>query len=303
MILIVGSGRVGSTIAMILVERELGDVSLIDIIPGLPQGEALDLSHYAAEIGNDAKIAGSNDYASLRGSELVIVTAGLARKPGMTRMDLLTKNASIIGSVSREIAKHAPDAIVIVVTNPMDAMTYVALRATGFPKKRVIGMGGMLDLSRYKEFLATRLGISRASIEGLVVGEHGESMTPLITNTSAFGVPLLRFVSEADAREVTEETRKVAAKVIELKGATFYAPANGVARMVEAIVYDKKALLPLSTYLEGEFGVSGICIGVPAILGRGGVERIVEVDMSPAERESFDKGVATLREALSSLKL
>jgi malate dehydrogenase len=300
---IIGSGRVGSTIAMILVQRALGDVALVDIIPGLPEGEALDLSHMAAELGIDSKIVGSNDYSVLQGSDVVVVTAGLARKPGMTRMDLLTKNATIISSVSKEIAKYAPESIAIMITNPMDAMTYVALKTTGFPKRRVIGMGGMLDLSRYKEFLSEKLHISRASIEALVIGEHGESMCPLVSNSSVNGVPLSLFLSESEAKEAIDETRKIAAKVIQLKGATFYAPANGVVRMVEAIMFDKKALLPLSTYLEGEYGVNGLCIGVPAILGRQGVERIVEIELSASEKESFNKGVETLREALRSVNV
>ncbi|HKW03758.1 MAG TPA: malate dehydrogenase [Nitrososphaerales archaeon] len=301
MIGLVGSGRVGSTLAMILAQRNVDDITLVDIIQGLPQGEALDLGHMSAELGVDVKIKGSNDYSALSGAEIVVVTAGLARKPGMTRMDLLLKNAGIIKGVSQEIAKYAPDSKIIMVTNPMDAMTYVALKTTGFGKKRVFGMGGMLDLSRFKQLLCEDLRVSRSSVNALVIGEHGESMTPLPSFTSVNGIPLKNFLSESQISADIEKTRKVAAEVIALKGATFYAPANGIARMVEAIHYDKKALLPVSAYLEGEYGVSGICIGVPAIIGGEGVEKIVELDLFGEEKASFEKGVSTLKEAIASL--
>ncbi|MHB8565960.1 MAG: malate dehydrogenase [Nitrososphaerales archaeon] len=301
MISIVGSGRVGSTLAMILVQRNVDDVTLVDIVPGLPEGEALDLSHMASEIGVDVNVKGSNDYSALKGSDIVVVTAGLARKPGMTRMDLLTKNAGIIKSVTQEVAKYAPDSKLIMVTNPLDAMTYVALKSTGFPKNRVFGMSGMLDLSRFKQLISDYLHVSRSSIDALVIGEHGESMTPLPGFTSVGGIPLRTLLSEQQIDETIDKTRKVAAEVIAKKGATFYAPANGIARMVEAVSYDKKALLPCSTFLEGEYGVSGICIGVPIIVGANGVEKIIELELSGKEKESFDRGVATLKEAIASI--
>ena len=301
MISIIGSGRVGSTVGMILVQRNVDDVNFVDIIPGLPEGEALDLSHMAAELGVDVKITGSNDYSSLRGSDLVIVTAGLARKPGMTRMDLLMKNSGIIKSVTAEVAKYAPESILIMVTNPLDAMAYVALKSTGFPKQRVFGMSGMLDLSRFKQLLSEELHLSRSSIDALVIGEHGESMTPLSSFTAVNGIPLKNMLSEQEIDGAIEKTRKVAAEVIAKKGATFYAPANGVARMVEAVKYDKKALLPVSAYLEGEYGLSGLFIGVPAIIGAGGVEKIVELELSGKEKESFDRGAATLKEAIAAI--
>jgi len=214
MISIIGSGRVGSTLAMILVQRNIDDVTLVDIIPNLPEGEALDLSHMASELGVDARISGSNDYSALKGSDIVVVTAGLARKPGMTRMDLLTKNAGIIKSVSQEVARYAPNCKLIMVTNPLDAMTLVALKASGFPKNRVFGMSGMLDLSRFKQLLADYLHVSRSSIDALVIGEHGESMTPLPSYTSVSGIPLRKLLSEQQIDEAIEKTRKVAAEVI-----------------------------------------------------------------------------------------
>lgn len=286
---------------MILVQRNVDDVMLVDIIPGLPEGEALDLSHMAAELGIDVKISGSNDYSALRGSDIVIVTAGLARKPGMTRMDLLTKNAGIIKSVASEVSKYAPDSKLIMVTNPLDAMTYVALKTTGFKKSRVFGMGGMLDLSRFKQLLSEALHVSRSSIDALVLGEHGESMTPVASYSSVNGIPMRHFLNDAQIDDAIDKTRKVAAEVIAKKGATFYAPANGIARMVEAVHYDKKALLPVSAYLEGEYGLSNICIGVPVILGKDGVEKIVEVDLQGKEKESFEKGAATLKDAIAAL--
>ena len=227
----------------------------------------------------------------------------MVEETGMTRMDLLAKNAGIIKSVTQEVAKHAPDSKLIMVTNPLDAMTYVALKSTGFKKGRVFGMSGMLDLSRFKQLLSEALHASRASINALVIGEHGESMTPLPSYTSVNGIPLKSLLTEAQIDEAIEKTRKVAAEVIAKKGATFYAPANGVARMVEAVRYDKKALIPVSTYLEGEYGVSGICIGVPAIIGAEGVEKIIQVPLSGKEKESFDKGAATLKEAVASIQL
>lgn len=301
MISIIGSGRVGSTLAMILVERNVDDVTLIDIIPGLPEGEALDLSHMAAELGIDRKITGSNDYAALKGSDIVVVTAGLARKPGMTRMDLLQKNAGIIKSVAAEVAKYSPECVLIMVTNPLDAMTYFALKTTGFKKNRVFGMGGMLDLSRFKQLLSEELNVSRSSIDALVLGEHGESMTPVPSFSSVNGIPLTNFLSDEQLDLAIDKTRKIAAEVIAKKGATFYAPGNGIARMVEAVRYDKKALLPVSAYLEGEYGLSGLCIGVPAIIGRDGVEKIIELDLQGKEKESFMKGAATLKEAIAAL--
>ena len=301
MISIIGSGRVGSTLAMILVQRNMDDITLVDIIPGLPEGEALDLSHMAAELGIDVKITGSNDYAALRGSEIVVVTAGLARKPGMTRMDLLTKNAGIIKSVAGEVAKYAPDCKLIMVTNPLDAMTYVALKTTGFKKSRVFGMGGMLDLSRFKQLLSEDLHVSRSSIDALVLGEHGESMTPVPSYSSVNGIPLRHLLNEQQLDDAIDKTRKVAAEVIAKKGATFYAPANGIARMVEAVFYDKRALLPVSAYVEGEYGLSSLCIGVPAIIGKEGVEKIIELELQGKEKESFLKGANILKEAIAAL--
>ena len=303
MIGIAGAGKVGAQAALEIASMGLDDISLVDIVPGLAEGEALDISHRQADAGVDVSVRGSVDFSALSGAELVIVAAGLGRKPGMTRMDLLTKNSGIIASVTKEVAKYAPQSTVLMVTNPMDAMTYVALKTTGFPKARVVGQGGVLDNSRFKYVIAKRLGVSRASITSLVIGEHGENMIPVASHTSISGVPLTSLLNEEEVQQAIEDTRKVAAEVISKKGATIFAPGVSVARMAKAIVEDSKEVLAASTYLEGEYGVSGICIGVPVELGRGGVEKIYELKLSDRERDCFNKGADALREAISSLAL
>lgn len=301
MIAIIGSGRVGSSIALQIATRDLDDITLIDIIQGLPQGEALDLGQALAEQGTDVDILGSNDYKDMTGSDLVIIPAGLARKPGMTRLDLLQKNAGIIRGICEKIVEYAPKSMVLMVTNPMDVMTYVAYTATRFGRQRVFGMGGLLDLSRFKYSLAKTLNVSRASIQAMVIGEHGENMLPLPRYSSVHGIPVTELLTEAQLEDAIEQTRKIAIEVITLKGATFYAPAHGVTKMVEAIVKDKKAVLPLSAYLDGEYGVRDVCVGVPAVLGRNGVEKIVELKLNQSEQAAFMKGVRTLQEAVKSV--
>ncbi len=297
----VGAGKVGAQAALEIASGGVDDIRLVDIVPGLAEGEALDIGHRLSDAGVDIDVSGSSDYSTLGGCDLVIVTAGLARKPGMTRMDLLGKNSGIIASVSREIAKHAPGAVILMVTNPMDAMTFVAMKASGFPKQRIVGQGGVLDNSRFKYVLARKLGVSRGSIASIVLGEHGESMIPIASHTSVSGVPLSTILSEEEVLQAIEDTRKVAADVIAKKGATIFAPGNAIARMARSIAWDRKEVLGASTYLEGEYGVSGICIGVPVKLGAGGVEQIYQLDLSVREREWFNKGAETLREAVASI--
>ncbi|MFQ6135299.1 MAG: malate dehydrogenase, partial [Nitrososphaerales archaeon] len=270
MITIVGVGRIGSTVASNLITRSLDDILLIDIIEGLPQGEALDLGHMAASYGVDVALRGTNDYEDIEGSDMVVVTAGLPRRPGMTRLDLLQKNAQIVGDVSLKIAEYAPESKVLMVTNPLDVMTYVALKVTGFQAKRVLGMGGLLDSARFRYFISEALGVSRSSVQALVIGEHGESMLPLPKYSTVSGKPLTDLMSSEDIKAVVEKTRKTAAEVIALKGGTVHAPGSVVGEMVEAIVKDKKEVMPLSAYLDGEYGVKDLCIGVPAVLGREG---------------------------------
>ncbi|MCZ6614109.1 MAG: malate dehydrogenase [Thaumarchaeota archaeon] len=303
MIAIVGSGRVGANVAVQIVTKELDDLTLIDVAQNLPQGEALDLQHMAASYGIDLKIKGTNDFSELGRADLIIVAAGFGRKPGQTRLDLMKQNSGIIASVSKEIAKYAKSSMVLMITNPMDAMTYVAHRVTGFPTNRVFGMGGMLDSCRFKSLLAQELGVSSKSLGVMVIGEHGESMVPLPRFSSVSGVALEKFLSKKKMDEAVEMTRKIAAEVIALKGATIYGPSASVASMVDAIVNDRKSLMPASVYLNGEFGVSDIYIGVPAIIGRDGIERIVEVPLDEAERAIFLRGVTSLKDAISTLDL
>ena len=303
MIGIAGAGKIGAQSALEIASMGLDDVALVDIVPGLAEGEALDIGHRLSDAGVDVDVTGSTDYSVLRGASLVVIAAGLGRKPGMTRMDLLEKNAAIVGPVTKEVAKQAPDAVLLMMTNPMDVLTYVALKASGFPKQRVVGQGGLLDNSRFKFVLAKKLGVSRGSIDSIVLGEHGESMVPVASHTYVSGVPLTSLLSEAEVQQAIDDTRKVAADVIAKKGATVFAPGRVVARMAKAVVDDTKEVVPASAYLEGEYGVSGICIGVPLKLGRGGVEKIYELKLSDKERDWFNKGADTLREAIAALKL
>ena len=302
-ITIIGSGKVGAYAALSCGIRELGNVLLLDIVQGLPQGEAMDINHQLSERGSDSRISGSNNYEDMKGSEIVVLVAGVGRKPGMTRMDLLKTNASIVKDVTSKIVTYAKDAKLIVVTNPLDPMTYLVLKQTGVKKNNVMGMGGMLDLSRFKHFIAASTKISRDSIQGMVIGEHGENMLPLVRFSSVGGIPLDQFISNQDAEEIFEKTRKVAIEVISLKGATVFAPGNAITTMVEAITKDKKLVIPVSTLLEGEYGASGICIGVPAVIGANGVERIVEVKLNDFEQDIFNKGVNSVKEAVNALSI
>jgi malate dehydrogenase len=297
----VGAGRVGAQAALEVASEGVDDITLVDIVPGLAEGEALDISHKVSETGVDVSVSGSSDFSSIRGSDIVVITAGLARKPGMTRMDLLGKNAGIVASVAKEVAKYAPDAVAITVTNPMDVMNYVVLKTTGFPKNRVVGMGGVLDLSRFKHVLSSKLGVSRSSITALVIGEHGENMLPLPRFTSVGGVPLTSLLSEKEIEETIQSTRQVAIDVISKKGATVDAPGNAIARMVKAIAWDRKEVLPASALLEGEYGLSGVTIGVPLMLGAKGVEKIFELELNEGERAAFLKGAESIKQGIAGI--
>lgn len=303
MITIVGAGRIGSSVASSLITRGLDDILLVDIIEGLPQGEALDLGHMAASYGIDVSLRGTNDFKDIEGSDIVVVTAGLPRRPGMTRLDLLQKNTRIINDISFKIAEYAPKSIVLMVTNPLDMMTYVALKVTGFHTQRVFGMGGMLDSARFRYFISEALGASRSSIQALVIGEHGESMLPLPKHSTVSGKPLTELMSSEDINVVVEKTRKTAADVIALKGGTVYAPGSAVGEMIESITKDKKEVMPLSAYLNGEYGVKDLCIGVPAVLGREGIKSIKELQLEEDEETVFMKGVETLKKAVSETNL
>ena len=300
MITIIGSGKVGSSMALQIAMKELDtQVLLLDIVEGLPQGEAMDISHLLSERGSDTHVKGSNEY--MAGSDIVVIVAGVGRKPGMTRMDLLNTNTSIVKDVAKKIAENAKDATIITVTNPLDPMTYVTLKITKFKPNKVIGMGNMLDVSRFKSFIAHDTRMSRSAIDALVIGEHGENMLPLIRYSSISGIPLVNFLDNENAKQVVENTKKVAAEVIALKGATIYAPANAVTHMVDAIVKDRKEVIPVAAYLDGEYGTKDVCIGVPAVLGKDGIEQIIELELNTEEKEWFDKGVKNVKDSIAKI--
>ena len=300
-ITIIGSGKVGASAALNCGLRELDDVLLLDIVEGLPQGEAMDINHQLSERGIDCYIRGSNNYHEMHGSEIVVLVAGIGRKPGMTRMDLLKINAGIVSDVAGQIREHAPNCKLVVVTNPLDPMTFIALKKTQFDKSQVMGMGGMLDLSRYKSFISEALNVSRGSVHAMVIGEHGENMLPLFRFSSIAGIPLKEFLSQEQSQEILNKTKSVAAQVISAKGATTHAPGNAIATIVEAILRDTKSVIPVSTLLEGEYGASDLCIGVPAVIGLDGLERIIELSLNEDERKIFDKGVVDIQQALQSI--
>ncbi|HYA83932.1 MAG TPA: malate dehydrogenase [Candidatus Bathyarchaeia archaeon] len=300
-ITIIGSGKVGASIALNCGIRDLDDLLLIDIVQGLPQGEAMDINHQLSEMGIDRLVRGSNNYADMSGSRIVVLVAGVGRKPGMTRMDLLQTNANIVRDVSIKVASYARSAILIVVTNPLDPMTYLALKTTGINKDRVMGMGGLLDLSRFKNFIREGTNVSSDSIQAMVISEHGENMLPLIRFSSISGIPLSEFITDDVQSRIFEDTRKVAADVIALKGATIYAPGNAVATMAESIIKDKKSVIPVSALLMGEYGARDLCIGVPTILGEKGIEKIIELRLTEAEREIFRRGMNSVAEAITAI--
>ena len=303
-ITIIGSGKVGASAALNCGLRELDrDILLLDIVQGLPEGEAMDINHQLSERGSDSVARGSNNYEDMRGTDYVVLVAGVGRKPGMTRMDLLKTNAGIVKDVAGKIASYAKDATIVVVTNPLDPMTHLALKAIGTRKNKVMGMGGMLDLSRFKSFIRDATKISPDSIQAMVIGEHGENMLPMTRYSSIGGIPLHEFISKDMAMEIFEKTRKIAAEVIALKGATVYAPGNAVATMLESAIRDKKLVIPVSALLEGEYGVSDLCIGVPTVIGAGGVERVIELKLDSFEQDIFDKGVTSVKEAIKALPL
>lgn len=302
-ITVIGAGRVGSSVALNCSLRELGDTLLLDIVEGLPQGEAMDINHQLAERGIDCIAQGSNNYEDMRGSDFVIVVAGVGRKPGMTRMDLLKTNADIVMAVCDKIKSYAPNSKIIVVTNPLDPLTYLVLKLLGGKRTQIMGMGGMLDLSRFKEHISTITGISRNSVQAMVISEHGENMLPLVRFSSLGGIPLTEFISAEQSEDLANKTKKIAAEVISLKGATVYAPGNAVSTMVESIVKNKKTILPVSTLLEGEYGYHDVCIGVPCVLGHDGAEKIIEIKLNESEMKVFDLGVQSVKNAIKSFSL
>lgn len=305
-IALVGSGNIGGTLAHLIGYKGLGDVVLVDVAEGLPQGKSLDLAQAMAIEGIAASIVGGNDYALMEGADVVIVTAGLARKPGMSRNDLLTTNAKIISDVAHNISRYSPDAFVIVVTNPLDAMVWVMREASGLPHHRVVGMAGILDSGRFRHFLAQALGVSPSDIQTFVLGGHGDAMVPLPRYTSVAGIPLpdlvaRGWITQSQIDALVERTRNGGAEVVNLlkTGSAFYAPATSAIAMAESYLKDQKRILPCAAWLTGEYGVRDIYVGVPVIIGSRGVEKIVEFDLTPAEHEAFTKSVDGVRSLMA----
>ena len=304
MITIIGSGKVGGDAALFSALKRLDDqILLLDVAEGLPQGEAMDINHMLSEQGIDVEVKGSNNFEDMKGSKAVVVVAGSGRKPGMTRMDLLKINASIVKSVVENVKKYADDSMIIPVTNPLDPMAYITYKVSGFDRSRVFGMGGMLDLSRFRQFIHEATGHSRDSIRALVIGEHGENMLPLPRFSSVSGIPLSSFLPKEKLDELVLNTKQVAAKVIELKGATVHAPGNAISAIVESVVRDRKQVIPVATYLDGEYGHSDVTIGVPAIIGKKGVEKIIELDLNDDEKQVFNKAVESVKSAISGIEI
>jgi malate dehydrogenase len=304
-ITVVGAGFVGATTVQRIVEKELGDVVMTDIIEGMPQGKALDLMESAPIVGFDVNVVGTNDYKDMQDSDIVVITAGIARKPGMSRDDLVKTNSSIIGEVSENINKYAPDSIVIVVTNPLDIMTYVALRKTGFHPSRVIGMSGVLDSARFATFVAMELGCSARDVDAMVLGGHGDLMVPMPRHTTVSGIPITELMDEAAIDRLVQRTIHGGAEIVEIlkTGSAFYAPSAAITLMVESIVRDQKRILPAAAYMYGQYGHEDVYMGVPVKLGRMGVEAVIELDLTESEQEMLNQSAEAVKEAVSKLDL
>jgi malate dehydrogenase len=300
---VIGAGNVGATTAQRIVEAGLADVVLVDIVEGLPQGKGLDLAEAAPVVGHDARILGTNDYADTVGSDVIVVTSGLARQPGMSRDDLLARNAGIVRAVVSAAATASPDAILIVVTNPLDAMCHVAMQASGFPRERVIGMAGVLDSARFRTFIAQELGVSVSDTHAFVLGGHGDMMVPLPRYSTVAGIPITELLTPDRVQALCERTANGGAEVVALlkTGSAFYAPAAAVFEMVESILLDRKRVLPCAVLLKGEFRTHDLFVGVPVVLGAGGMERVIEIELTADEQVAFDRSAGAVRELVDTL--
>src|SRR5436189_2237118 len=304
-ITVVGAGNVGATVAQYAVERELGDVVLVDVNEGVPQGKALDLAQAGPIHRYDAALTGTNGYAETANSDVVVITAGLARKPGMTRDDLLFKNAEIVGSVVDQVVARSRNAILILVTNPLDAMVQLAWKKSGFPAERVIGMAGVLDSARFRTFIARELDVSVENVNAFVLGGHGDSMVPLPRYSTVAGIPITDLLPPDRIQALVTRTANGGAEIVGLlkSGSAYYAPGAATVEMIEAILKDKKKILPCAAYLDGPYGVKGVYVGVPVKLGRAGVEKIIEIQLTAEENAAFQKSVGAVRELVEKLKL
>jgi len=295
---VVGAGNVGGTVAQRLVETNCYDVVLVDIIEGVPQGKALDLAQAGPICGYDCSVVGTNGYGETDQSSVVVITSGVPRKPGMSRDELLATNTNIVKGVVREVARRSPDAVLLLVANPLDAMAHVAYRVSGFPKQRVVGMAGVLDSARFRSFIAGELGVSAAEVQAMVLGGHGDTMVPLLRYTTVAGRSVSEWLPKERLEALVQRTRDGGAEIVSLlkSGSAYYAPSAAVMTMVEAILKDQKRVLPCAAYCEGEYGLSGVFVGVPARLGRGGVEQIIEYELTPGERAALETSAAAVRE-------
>jgi malate dehydrogenase len=302
---VVGAGNVGATVAQYAVEKELGDVVLVDIIEGVPQGKALDLAQAGPVHGYDSRLTGTNSYDETADSDIVVITAGMARKPGMTRDDLLFKNAEIVGAVVDQVASRSRNAILILVTNPLDAMVQLAWKRSGFPPERVIGMAGVLDSARFRTFIAQELEVSVENVTAFVLGGHGDSMVPLPRYSTVAGIPITDLLPPDRIQALVTRTANGGAEIVGFlkSGSAYYAPGASTVEMIEAILRDKKKILPCAAYLSGQYGVNGLYVGVPVKLGRKGVERIIEIKLTAEENTAFQTSVASVRELVEKLKL
>ena len=305
-ITVVGAGNVGATTAQRVAEKELArTVVLVDIAEGIPQGKGLDQWQSAPIEGFDSRIIGTNGYDETADSDIVIITAGIARKPGMSRDDLLNTNAGIVKQVSENIKRTSPNSIIIMVSNPLDVMSYVAKQVTGFPRERVLGMAGVLDTARYRAFLATELDVSVRDIQAMVLGGHGDTMVPLVSYTSVSGIPITQLLPKATIDSIVDRTRNGGAEIVKFlkTGSAYYAPSAAAVQMAEAIVNDQKRILPCAAWLEGEYGMNGLFLGVPCKLGRKGLEKILEVELTKEEKEALGRSAEAVREPMSAVKL
>jgi malate dehydrogenase len=300
---VIGAGNVGASVAAYASAQELGDVVLIDILDGIPQGKGLDLYEATTVLGVDTMVTGTGDYEATKDSDVIVITAGIARKPGMSRDDLLSTNVKIVGEVAEKAAKYSPDAIIIVVSNPLDAMVYTAWKKTGFAPRKIVGMAGVLDTARFRAFIAEEIGVSVEDVHALVLGGHGDTMVPLTRYCFVGGVPVTRFMSAERLEEIVKRTRQGGAEIVGLlkTGSAYYAPAASAIQMARSVLLDKKRLLPVAAYLEGEYGETGIFVGVPAILGAAGIEKVVEVDLTSEESQAFKMSAQAVKDLVKEV--
>ncbi len=304
-ITVIGAGHVGATAALWVATKELGDVVLLDIVEGTPQGKSLDLMEAAPIECFDSNVTGTNDYKDTAGSDVVIITAGIPRKPGMSRSDLINTNVGILRTVIENAVRHSPNAHLLIVTNPLDVMVYAAWKLSGFPPERIMGLSGALDGSRMRSFLAMELGVSMQDVHAMVIGGHADEMVPLKRYATVSGIPVTQLITDERLSSIMERTKKAGGEIVGLlkTGSAYYAPSAAVAEMCEAIIKDKKRVMPCAAYLSGQYGVEGIFIGVPVVVGSGGAERIIEIELDPGEKKAFDASVSAVKGLIKDLQI